>query len=201
MLINPEGELVTSTHAPHGPTHTSLTTHTPLPPGNYTLYVKNTDDQKIMKTTLTIPQKPGIKTEGTGDEGSDQPNATVVAYWNSVDAGQYDEARAMVVGDKLFDDSIYGRGDVATDDYVVFGDAGENLTIESVEFDRVIRAAQDNEQLVKVGADEGYLVNYRLNGTLKRPTTWGPIKLDISDISMASIVVRVNGDWKIIPEF
>lgn len=135
-----------------------------------------------------------------GAEDANQPNATLERYWGAIDEGSYSEARDLAIGEELFDDNIYGRGEVDTTSYEVFGESGENLTVEGVRIDTVIKATPDNEQLEELGAEEGYLVNYAVEGTLVRPSRGGDRERDISDDTMASLVVKKDGEWRISPE-
>lgn len=134
-----------------------------------------------------------------GAEDADQPNATLERYWGAIDNGSYSEARDLVVGEKLFEDNLYGRGDVDTESYAAFGESGENLTVDGVRVDTVIEASPGNEQLEALGADEGYLVNYAVDGLLVRPGPRGTYERDISNDTMADLVVKKDGEWRIAP--
>jgi len=130
-----------------------------------------------------------------------QARATVEEYWLNVADGNYGEAKSMVVGEELFDDAVYGSGECDTSSYEAFGDSGEKLDVEAVEFDKVIKAAEGNEQIVGVGANTGFLVSYSLIGTLQKSGASGPYEKNLEEVSMASLVVKKDGSWKLVPEF
>lgn len=134
-----------------------------------------------------------------GAEDGNQPNATVERYWGAIDNGSYDEARNLVIGEELFEDNLYGHGDVDTTTYAAFGEDGENLTVDAIRIETVIEASPDNEQLAELGAEEGYLVNYAVDGILVRPGPRGEFERDISNDTMADLVVKKDGEWRIAP--
>lgn len=137
-----------------------------------------------------------------GGDVTGGPEATVEEYWDVIDDGDYEDARKLVVGDLLFDDGLYGRGDVDTTTYAVFGDDGENVSVTGVNLERVVRLKPEDEHMQELGAEEGFLVSYSLNGTLERKGARGePYERDLSGNSMASLVVRKDGAWKIVPDF
>jgi len=136
-----------------------------------------------------------------GSNAVPQPNATVENYWKSVASGEYGEAEELVLGETLYDDALYGSGGVDTSSFEAFGDSGENLTVERVHFSRAVRAAPGNQYVEEYGADEGYLVSYSLEGTLEKGGARGPYERDISEASMASLVLKVDGEWRIVPDF
>lgn len=135
-------------------------------------------------------------TSGTENPEAD-PGEKIREYWGYLDDGDYRAAREMALGDSLFDEGVFDRGQ--DEPAETFGPAGENLSLEEVEIERAISAEEGSRHLEQFAADSGYLVQYRLIGTLRREGPRGPFEQEVN-ATTTSLVLRKEGAWKVVPD-